>query len=170
MDNVKFSQSFPWTPFPADAEEYPVALDSLANRKFITTEVNRPEPGTGLLRARSQTHAGWETLVLDYDKATQSWSLRSAANGKYVAVEKNFTGASQYALRARSDEVAGWERFHLWVNLYDHRLAFQSQLNDRFVTMEKNYTGTSEFMLRARSTDVNGSWETFSIYDLLDDQ
>ncbi|GAB2613422.1 hypothetical protein GCM10027168_52630 [Streptomyces capparidis] len=152
----------------AQVEEYPVAFQSAKNSKFVTTEVTYAAPNTGLQRARATDVAGsWESYILSYDEALDTWALKSQANNKYVAVEKNFTGATQNALRARSDSVGGWERFILWYNEETDRYALQSELNGLFVAMENNYTGNLQYTLRARSTDIGGSWEEFMIYDLV---
>jgi hypothetical protein len=149
------------------AETELLAVQSVRNSRFVTTEVNYAAPNTGLLRARSAEYGGsWESFAFRWDEVSQTWSLRSLANDLYVAVEKNFTGDSQNVLRARSASVGGWEQFNLLYNEELQRWSLQSTLNGLFVAMENSYTGSLQYALRARSTDVGGSWEQFVLYNL----
>ncbi|MFP8886011.1 fascin domain-containing protein [Streptomyces mangrovi] len=152
----------------ADADELSlIAMQSVRNQRFVTTEKNYPAPNTGALRARSAEYGGsWEGFAFEWDETTETYALRSLANDLYVAVEKNFTGSSQNLLRARSTGVGGWERFVVYYNAELDRWALQSTLNGLFVAMENGYTGSLQYALRARSAEIGGSWEEFVLYDL----
>ncbi|MET4660001.1 hypothetical protein ABID80_003721 [Streptomyces sp. PvP037] len=144
-----------------------LAMQSLRNQKFVTTEKTYPAPHTGVLRARSDAYGGsWEGFAFEWDETTGTYALKSLANDRYVAVEKNFTGAAENELRARSTSVGGWERFVLYYSESLDRWALQSTLNGRFVAMENNYTGSLQYALRARSTTISGSWEEFNLYTI----
>ncbi|MBN3931069.1 hypothetical protein IQ279_15765 [Streptomyces verrucosisporus] len=144
-----------------------IAMQSVRNKRFVTTEKTYPAPNTGALRARSAEYGGsWEGFAFEWDETTETYALRSLANDLYVAVEKNFTGSSQNLLRARSTGVGGWERFVVYYNEELDRWALQSTLNGLFVAMENGYTGSLQYALRARSAEIGGSWEEFVLYDL----
>ncbi|WP_030590602.1 fascin domain-containing protein [Streptomyces anulatus] len=144
-----------------------LAVKSVRNGKFTSTEVNYAAPDTGVLRARSTNVTGaWEGFAFEWDEASQTFALKSLANNRYVAVEKNFTGARKNVLRARSTTAGGWERFELYQNEDLSLYAFRSTLNNLFVAMENSYTGPLQYTLRARSAEVTGSWEQFDLYGI----
>lgn len=151
----------------AQAEEPELlAMQSLRNNKFVSTEKTYPAPDTGVLRARTAQYTGsWEGFAFEFDEATGTYALKSLANDRYVAVEKNFTGDAKNELRARSTSVGGWERFVLYHHEDLDRWALQSTLNGMFVTMENNHTGSLQYALRARSTEIAG-WQEFNLYTL----
>jgi hypothetical protein len=152
-------------------EEGPVAIRSLLNGGFATTEVEYSSPNTGLLRARSDWFNGsWEKFTLVWEDLedvgedeVQTFGIRSRANGQYVAVEKNFPGERQNMLRARSASQGGWETFSMWhYEDAPEEVYLRSELNGLFVSVERNYGGSLQYLLRARTSgETPGLWESF---------
>ncbi|GAB2903611.1 fascin domain-containing protein [Streptomyces mayteni] len=146
-----------------------LAIESVRNWNFVTTEINYAAPNTGVTRARSGGVFGaWEEFDFVWDDTNGTFAMRSRANNLYVAVEKNFTGERQNMLRARSASVGGWERFELYQDEETLEFAILSMLNGQWVAMENNYTGALQYTLRARSAEPAGSWEAFNIYQVID--
>jgi hypothetical protein len=135
-------------------------IQSRANGRYVSAELNYGGSNYGMLRARATKAAAWEQYTITGSGA--SWWIRSNANGRYVSTERNYAGSDNGMLRARATSVALWEKYYLYRQNSTGAYVFQSQANGRFVSAELAYTGARYGMLRARATAV-GAWELFNL-------
>ncbi|MFI2212500.1 endonuclease/exonuclease/phosphatase family protein [Streptomyces sp. NPDC020141] len=97
----------------ASAHDYgeTISLRSAQNGLFVTAERDRPDPDTGMLRARTDGPVGgWERFTLKA-RPNGAYALKSAATGTYLSARDSQDGL----LRAMVPEadVKGWETFVL---------------------------------------------------------
>ncbi|WP_433428520.1 fascin domain-containing protein [Nonomuraea sp. CA-141351] len=87
-------------------------IQSLANGKYVSAELNYEGHYSGLLRARADSPGPWEKFRFSGDPFTlRQSSMVSLGNGRYVTTEVNETGSSYAMLRARASSVGAWERY-----------------------------------------------------------
>jgi endonuclease/exonuclease/phosphatase family metal-dependent hydrolase len=137
------------------------ALVSEANGLYVASEINDSGGHAGMLRARSTSVGGWETLTLHTADKGATATLRSEANGLYATAEVDDGGADAGMVRARGTTVGSWEQFSL-VSVGSGLYALRSKANGLYVTTELNYTGSGNGMLRARAPSVGG-WEKYRL-------
>jgi hypothetical protein len=137
------------------ADCYDVYFRSLANNRYVTTELNATGIRDNMLRARGTAVGAWEKYRLCYDTAFDY--IYSWAADMYITTEVNYTTFDNM-LRARTHVVGDWEKYV--VGCVSDGCYIYSIAAARYVTVEINYTGSDQGMLRARGATV-GAWELF---------
>ncbi|MEV4620788.1 hypothetical protein AB0J74_19015 [Asanoa sp. NPDC049573] len=85
-------------------------LKSLANNRYVTTEMNYPGSFKYMLRARATTAGAWEKFTL-YGTSSPWMDTFKGYPNLYVSTEMNFSGNYRYMLRARSASPGEWETY-----------------------------------------------------------
>jgi hypothetical protein len=138
---------------------------SMAEGKWVTTEVDDAGGDNGMLRARAATPGPWEVYRV-VCLGSGEFAIRSVENNRYVSAELGYTGSRYAMLRARATSIGPYERFRLqssldYTNYSDGYL--WSVANGRYVSAEIGYAGNLDGMLRARSAP-SGPWERYQIH------
>ena len=97
------------------------ALKSLANNRYVTTEINYNGAYNGTLRAAATTIGPWEQYTLAYlggNGLNPYYALQSDANALWVSAEFGYPSPSTGVLRARSTSIGPWETFSFVVNCH----------------------------------------------------
>ena len=143
-----------------------VTIQSTANGRWVTTEMNYAEPDTGMIRAeRTGVYSDWERFRLIGSNCYDWCLIQSLNNRKLILAQFNYQGYAWGELRGISNNAGGtWERFRLHGDCQTgcgiQALGWTGDA--RFVSAELDYTGAGYGMLRARATGVGG-WERFII-------
>jgi hypothetical protein len=133
------------------------AIRSLANGRYVTTEVGTGDHGSRLT-ARAQQIGNWEKFWI-CDHPLGGRSIMSQLNFGYVTAEIFYGAPFDGMLRARADGPGPWEQFDLNIN---SNTSIRSRANGRFVTAEIFYGAPYTGLLRARSENAN-QWERFAL-------
>ena len=104
-------QAGPWEQFTLCIEDAWVTLRSNVNGKYVSVEMNAPEPYKYMLRARATTVGPWEKFTKKNIGSGYQFYLVSQWNGRYVSVEKGYGGELNGLLRARAQAPGPWELF-----------------------------------------------------------
>jgi len=89
----------------------PVTPKSLANGRFVSTELGYPGRDAAMLRARATEAGPWEQYTLCYDGRV--YTFRSNANDRFVSTELGYPGRYAGMLRARATEAGPWEQYYI---------------------------------------------------------
>ncbi|WP_062433615.1 fascin domain-containing protein [Herbidospora daliensis] len=139
----------------------PVFIQSTANRRVVSAEVDYPGGKSGMLRARATSSGGaWERFEVCRGKSHDT--IYSPSAKRYVTAEVTYADAEKGMLRARATKVGEWERFDVACAADGVNCTIKSLANDRYVSAELNYSGEGYAMLRARATFVD-KYERFQI-------
>jgi hypothetical protein len=155
--------------FAFACQNRPFEFRSMAEGKWVTTEVDDSGVDNGMLRARAAAPGAWEVYRM-VCLGSGEFAIRSLENSRYVSAELGYTGSRYGMLRARATSIGPYERFRLqssldYVNYSDGYL--WSVANSRYVSAEIGYTGSLDGMLRARAVS-SGPWERYQIHWLYD--
>ncbi|GGM66578.1 hypothetical protein GCM10012275_41370 [Longimycelium tulufanense] len=129
-----------------------VTLYSVANGRYVSTELGYSGADYAMLRARALMASRWEQFRLEFRHGATV--IKSRANGRYVSVETGYRGGNYAMLRAKSHRIGITEKFTLYYQPGTGSFAFQSWANGRFVTTELRYTGADYAMLRAWAVKI----------------
>jgi hypothetical protein len=141
-------------------------LDSLANGKAVTAELNYGGALNEMLRARAVAHDVWERYRMVCLDSGQ-FAIIALNTGRYVSAESGYAGNDQGMLRAGATGITPAERFTFedGSTVGDFvRGSLKSVGSGRYVTVELGYdtTDVRYGMLRARAT-VKDRWEQLEL-------
>jgi hypothetical protein len=141
-------------------------LDSLANGRAVSAELNYQGPLNEMLRARATAHDVWERYRMVCLDGGQ-FAIIALNTGRYVSAELGYADKDTGMLRARATVVDRWERFTFEDSAATGtfvRGALKSVANGRYVTVELGYETTDARygMLRARA-EVADRWEQLEL-------
>jgi hypothetical protein len=133
------------------------AIKSLANGRYVTTEVGTGDHGSRL-QARAERIGPWEKFFI-CDHPLGGKSIKSALNQGYVSAEIFYPEPFAGMLRARANFPGEWEQFSFVIG---PNTAIYSVINGAFVTAEIFYGEPYAGLLRARAASAR-QWEQFAI-------
>ena len=141
-------------------------LDSLANGRAVTAELNYQDAAAGMLRARATAHDAWERYRMVCLDGGQ-FAIVALNTGRYVSTETGYAGNDQGMLRARATEIGPTERYVFEQTTQEGdfvRGSMKSVANNRYVTVElgAETTDARYGMLRARAA-ISDRWEQLEL-------
>jgi hypothetical protein len=138
----------------------PTAIYSVANGRYVSTEMTEVGGFQYMLRARATKIGPWEKYTICFDDVRHTYSIRSQASGLWVSAELSYGGMYAGLLRARASSIGSWERFLGWN--HEETWNFLAPQNNKYVSAELGYSGPDYALLRARASAA-GSWEAFGL-------
>jgi hypothetical protein len=138
----------------------PTTIYSVANGKYVSTEMGETGPYKYMLRARATKIGPWEKYDICFDDVSHVYFIKSRASGLWVSAELGYTGALEGLLRARASSRGSWERF-IGIT-HEEVWNFRSAPRFHYVSAELGYLYEQNGLLRARATAA-GPWEAFGL-------
>jgi alpha-tubulin suppressor-like RCC1 family protein len=135
-------------------------LTSVANGRYVSTELGYTGALYGVLHARATVLGPWERYKC-IPLGTNQWSIKSRANGRYVSTELSYTATLYGTLRARATTIGPWEQYR-FVSTRACGCDAIRAVNAKYVSTELAYSGTKQALLRARASTI-GTWEQYNI-------
>jgi hypothetical protein len=148
-----------------------IALQSVQNLDYVSSEQNYAGNTAAMLRARASTIGSWETFAL-CQTSDGDYEFQSLANDRYVSAGQDSSqgcSSSSYSgmLRACASDIQSWEKFQKVT--VDGHTAYRSAANNDYVSVQLNYTGGNYAMLRANIPSDPDTSEEFTVYCISSD-